>query len=322
MRCYAVPAYVLIALLAGCTQPITRITATRCDLANSASDGESVALACDLTHRGAACQAVYRVDILDGRQHPIRSTNRRYENQHGFVAAGKTVLLAPDEPAQTIAVVIPVRELEATADVLPAWAQYGLYEPGGATITTELARLPARVQRAALRAALGSAAEPGPAVATEPAVLPPPEATPSAPSSAVADVAPQELDNTASLAQDTAARAAVPTTQQEPLPRPQVDAPAPSAVADAAAEPGGPPPAEATPVAAATQPVARPLKALRSFLYTVRRGDTLSGLAQRFYLNAARWEDIYAQNMDVLESPDRLREGMVLEIPLDDDTSP
>lgn len=317
MRYFAVPACVLVALLVGCTGPNTRITATRCDLATNASDGETVALGCDVTHRGDACQAVFRVDILDGHQRPIRSTNHRYENEHGFVAAGKTVLLSPDEPA-TVAVTMPARELEATTDVLPAWARYGLYEPGGAALVTEMTRLPARVQRAALRAALGNTAEVGAAAAAEPVAEPAADAAPAV-------VSPRETTQAepepAPPPQDTPPDHAV-ADVAEPAPAPQETEPTPVAPDEPAIKPATPPVAKRSAPATATQPSASS-KAARSFLYTVRRGDTLSGMAQRFYNNAARWEEIYAQNMDVLESPDDLREGMVLEIPLDDDrTSP
>ncbi|MBX3440404.1 MAG: LysM peptidoglycan-binding domain-containing protein [Planctomycetaceae bacterium] len=49
--------------------------------------------------------------------------------------------------------------------------------------------------------------------------------------------------------------------------------------------------------------------------YEVQSGDTLSGLAERFLGSAHRYLEIYEANRDVLSSPHRLRERMVLRIP-------
>jgi len=51
--------------------------------------------------------------------------------------------------------------------------------------------------------------------------------------------------------------------------------------------------------------------------YTVRPGDTLSSIAQRFYGNAADWPSIYHVNESVVHNPDRIYAGEVLEIPSD-----
>jgi Tfp pilus assembly protein FimV len=49
--------------------------------------------------------------------------------------------------------------------------------------------------------------------------------------------------------------------------------------------------------------------------YTVRAGDTLSSIAQRFYGNGADWATIYQANMSVVHNPNVIRPGMVLTIP-------
>ena len=49
--------------------------------------------------------------------------------------------------------------------------------------------------------------------------------------------------------------------------------------------------------------------------YVVRKGDTLSGIARRYYGTALEWRRLADVNRDVLASPDRLRPGMVLKIP-------
>jgi LysM repeat protein len=49
--------------------------------------------------------------------------------------------------------------------------------------------------------------------------------------------------------------------------------------------------------------------------YTVRRGDTLSSIALRFYGNSARWQWIYQANRSVIENPNVITPGEVLSIP-------
>lgn len=49
--------------------------------------------------------------------------------------------------------------------------------------------------------------------------------------------------------------------------------------------------------------------------YRVRRGDTLAGLASRFYKDRGRWHEIYAANRNILASPSALRPNQTLRIP-------
>jgi LysM repeat protein len=49
--------------------------------------------------------------------------------------------------------------------------------------------------------------------------------------------------------------------------------------------------------------------------YTVRPGDTLSGIAQRFYGNPAEWPVIYDDNLSVIQNPNVIYAGEVLKIP-------
>lgn len=52
-----------------------------------------------------------------------------------------------------------------------------------------------------------------------------------------------------------------------------------------------------------------------STTYTVKKGDTLSGIAEKHYGSAAKWKKIRNANSDVLDSPDDLVPGLELEIP-------
>ena len=51
--------------------------------------------------------------------------------------------------------------------------------------------------------------------------------------------------------------------------------------------------------------------------YTVRRGDSLWSIADSFYGEPLRWEEIWEVNRDQLPTPDALEVGMVLIIPKD-----
>jgi nucleoid-associated protein YgaU len=49
--------------------------------------------------------------------------------------------------------------------------------------------------------------------------------------------------------------------------------------------------------------------------YTVREGDTLSGIAGKLLGSRARWQEIAAANRDTLTDPAALRPGMILKVP-------
>jgi nucleoid-associated protein YgaU len=53
--------------------------------------------------------------------------------------------------------------------------------------------------------------------------------------------------------------------------------------------------------------------------YTVVPGDTLSGIAQRFYGNAGEWHRIHEANRDKIQNPNLIYPGQTFVIPDDDD---
>jgi LysM repeat protein len=55
--------------------------------------------------------------------------------------------------------------------------------------------------------------------------------------------------------------------------------------------------------------------------YTVKSGDTLSKLAERFYNSMSKWEKIYEANRDALKNPNYIYIGQKLMIPSDDQAS-
>jgi nucleoid-associated protein YgaU len=52
--------------------------------------------------------------------------------------------------------------------------------------------------------------------------------------------------------------------------------------------------------------------------YTVRKGDTLSAIAQREYGDANAWRRIYDANRDQLDNPDLIQPGQELTLPASD----
>jgi nucleoid-associated protein YgaU len=49
--------------------------------------------------------------------------------------------------------------------------------------------------------------------------------------------------------------------------------------------------------------------------YTVKKGDTLSAIAQHHYGKASRWHAIFDANRDQLDNPDLIKPGQVLKLP-------
>lgn len=73
------------------------------------------------------------------------------------------------------------------------------------------------------------------------------------------------------------------------------------------------PAAQRTPPAA--NPSTTPATAAGARRHTVRAGDTLSSLSQRYYGNRTRWRDIYQANRNQMKSESDLKVGMQLVIP-------
>ena len=49
--------------------------------------------------------------------------------------------------------------------------------------------------------------------------------------------------------------------------------------------------------------------------YTVRKGDTLSEIAERHYGKASQWHAIFDANRDSIDDPDKIFPGQVLRLP-------
>ena len=67
---------------------------------------------------------------------------------------------------------------------------------------------------------------------------------------------------------------------------------------------------------AAPVPVEDPYPAVATSRYhTVVKGDTLYGLARRYYSDQRRWKDLYEANRSEINDPNRIRVGQRLVIP-------
>ena len=51
--------------------------------------------------------------------------------------------------------------------------------------------------------------------------------------------------------------------------------------------------------------------------YTVKKDDTLQKISKKFYDSFSKWPRIYEANKDVIENPDRIKSGIVIQIPTD-----
>jgi LysM repeat protein len=69
--------------------------------------------------------------------------------------------------------------------------------------------------------------------------------------------------------------------------------------------------------AAAAGPARRAARAQAGRSYTVRTGDTLSGIAQRFYGHAGDWPYLYRVNRGTVSDPNLIYTGEVLRVPTD-----
>lgn len=49
--------------------------------------------------------------------------------------------------------------------------------------------------------------------------------------------------------------------------------------------------------------------------YTVQKDDTLQKISKKFYDSFSKWPKIYELNKDIIEDPDRIKPGIVIQIP-------
>lgn len=146
-------------------------------------------------------------------------------------------------------------------------------------------------------------------------------------SPAVAKAAPRSQPAVASVTTRSEPPVATVTQPSHPVPapvpaatpEPTVQAAAKAAASEEPAKPVArqlaslPDRDRAQPVAKVSKPVAAGMQE-----YTVRPGDSLSRLAERFYNAVSKWEKIYEANRDTVKNPNYIYIGQKLIIPADD----
>jgi tetratricopeptide (TPR) repeat protein len=116
------------------------------------------------------------------------------------------------------------------------------------------------------------------------------------------------------------ARPAAPT-RAAAAPQPQAVAPAPFPapvavpVAVPVAPPAPPAPQNTATVTPPAAPVVKPINPTRTQRHTVKRGETLASIADKFYGDRNAWMVIYKANKSAIPNKDRLLIGTVLTIP-------
>jgi len=51
-------------------------------------------------------------------------------------------------------------------------------------------------------------------------------------------------------------------------------------------------------------------------MYTIQKGDTLQKISRKFYGTTRKWKMIFNENQAKLKSPDKIRPGMQIKVPL------
>jgi len=142
----------------------------------------------------------------------------------------------------------------------------------------------------------------------------------------------KELDSSGfidRLYKTTAVAKVAPRTEPAPAPvaakekTPAVEAKAKAVATDEKAKPVAKQVSASVEKPQPTEALAKMAKvpALAAQQYTVKSGDTLSKLAERFYSAPGKWEKIYDANKDILKNPNYIYIGMKLTIPADDQAS-
>jgi len=93
--------------------------------------------------------------------------------------------------------------------------------------------------------------------------------------------------------------------------------PAPAAPTDTAAAPAAgeePVATEASTASTVTTPSGTETTAVER-MYTIRKGDTLIGLARRYYNDQSKWKDIWNANRDTIANPNVIKPGLEIRLP-------
>lgn len=349
MRVSRVPRVCLLLIastftLAGCASEGVNLARVRCRPIQKLGSFEGVAFGADIDTTGfAGRQLVYQVVLLGGDGRPIRSIDGRFQNSAGAVSASRTLMVFRSPQAFPNArLTIPADELEVFEDDLPVTAVFTLSLADGTPLANARRRVPLsqpteglmqsppppeapepppEPQRADAETAdapneeIASAdPEPDTILATQPAEPPPPPERSFAGKSSLSE---DEAAAIAALFHESLLAAG---KSAENPPENKVDvvtsrpimALAESAGAERRAD------SEQNEVRAPTSRPAEAVGKVGCVPHVVREGETLSSIAEKHYGATSFWMRIYEANRDVLYSPDLIRPGMKLNVPVGD----
>jgi len=137
----------------------------------------------------------------------------------------------------------------------------------------------------------------------------------------------QQLTDLRQRATDGRSRPTVPATKTVPVATPVMVVAATPPPAPVPAVSGEPEVRRALPIGAAVpssgptvvvpgaEPVAAAAATAPLRTYKVASGDTLAGIARKFYKNSGQWQKIMEANKGTLEDPKKLKPGMILVVP-------
>lgn len=340
--------FTALLLVAGGCAPSARFTRVDCRPVGNGDDLRGMAFTSSVsTVAMKGQQLIYRVRLLDGHGRPLRSSDDRFRDAEGNVAAAKA-LMAFDSPwdFDDVSIAIPAEELEIHPEDRPVGAEFSLVTPEGKVLAQTVRPLPFYGGPPPVMAR----ATPPPPEPNEPrqrpAAPPPadtasaqPDASPSAPPPLAGTQPPAdsntpaetgERDDLFSMMYDayrntgtppqgatTPSQAAEPPPVEHAEPAPQpVPAQRPPAAAPQQPPAPAPSPKPAPKPGPRPQPKKDTPKPPEYRIYVVQRGDTLTTIARRLYGKTSRWLDIFQLNRDQLDSPDLIYEGMELRVPL------
>lgn len=75
------------------------------------------------------------------------------------------------------------------------------------------------------------------------------------------------------------------------------------------------PPAGAAPAVAEAAAPHEGAGGAKETFYDIQRGDTLSGIAKRFYGDASKWPRLFEANREIIKDPDKIYPGQKIVIP-------
>lgn len=146
--CRSLACAVLVFGACGCLSPEDRFLQTGAQAYDGSEGLAGVAFGALIdTKFLSGQQFMFKVRLMDEQARPIKSRNGAYQDEHGNVAAQKTVMIlsggAGTQPAE---VRIPAHELELRSGDFPVWISYGLNYPDGSTYAEVFRPLPYNTQ--------------------------------------------------------------------------------------------------------------------------------------------------------------------------------